>query len=54
VKVVCSAAAPPQELCSTCEDADWFRRAASRLVEMQSADYLRKGHGAEAQLALTS
>jgi cell division protein ZapE len=45
VKLVCSAAAPPSELCSRCEDADWFKRTASRLIEMQSAEYLRVGHG---------
>ena len=45
VKVVCSAAAAPSELCSACEDADWFKRAASRLMEMQSAHYLSLGHG---------
>jgi cell division protein ZapE len=43
VKLICSAAAPPMELCGKCEDADWFKRAASRLVEMQSAEYLRVG-----------
>ena len=47
VKVVCSAAATPQELCTACEDADWFKRTASRLVEMQSAQYLRMGHGTQ-------
>jgi cell division protein ZapE len=45
VKLVCSAAAAPSELCSACEDADWFKRAASRLMEMQSAQYLSLGHG---------
>jgi cell division protein ZapE len=45
VKLICSAAAAPMELCSKCEDADWFKRAASRLMEMQSAHYLRTGHG---------
>lgn len=44
VKLVCSAAAPPTELCARCEDADWFKRAASRLTEMQSSHYLRMGH----------
>ena len=43
VKLVCSAAAAPSELCSRCEGADWFKRAASRLIEMQSAHYLSKG-----------
>jgi cell division protein ZapE len=44
VKLVCSAAAAPAELCSKCEGADWFKRAASRLMEMQSAYYLKMGH----------
>ena len=52
VKLVCSADAKPSELCSACEDADWFKRAASRLQEMQSAQYLRTGHGAQDQRAL--
>jgi cell division protein ZapE len=47
VKVVCSAAASPSELCNGCEGADWFKRTASRLVEMQSAHYLRLGHGTQ-------
>jgi cell division protein ZapE len=46
VKLICSAAAPPMELCSRCEDAEWFKRAASRLMEMQSTHYLRMGHRA--------
>jgi len=45
VKLVCSAAAPPAELYVGENGEDWFKRAASRLVEMQSADYLRLGHG---------
>jgi cell division protein ZapE len=45
VKVVCSAADSPSDLCSECEDADWFKRTSSRLMEMQSAQYLRAGHG---------
>jgi cell division protein ZapE len=45
VKIVCSAAAAPSELCSACEDAEWFKRTASRLMEMQSAQYLSLGHG---------
>ena len=45
VKIVCSAAAAPSELCDACEDADWFKRTASRLIEMQSEEYLRLAHG---------
>jgi cell division protein ZapE len=44
VKLVCSAAAAPAELYAGANDEDWFKRAASRLIEMQSADYLRLGH----------
>lgn len=44
-KLLCSAAAAPHELYATGDGAERFRRAASRLVEMQSEDYLRRGHG---------
>jgi cell division protein ZapE len=46
VKLVCSAAAPPSELYVEGDNADAFRRAASRLMEMQSAEYLREQHSA--------
>jgi cell division protein ZapE len=46
VKLVCSAASPPSELYVEGDNAEAFRRAASRLVEMQSAQYLREQHGA--------
>jgi len=42
VKLICSAAAPPESLYSGEEDAVAFRRTASRLLEMQSRDYLRR------------
>ena len=45
VKLICSAAAPPDELYSDGRGSDAFRRAASRLAEMQSDDYLKRGHG---------
>ena len=44
VQLVCSAAAPPERLYAHGDGADAFRRTASRLVEMQSDDYLKRGH----------
>src|SRR5258706_14529609 len=46
IKLVCSAAAAPSELYVEGDNSDAFRRAASRLMEMQSAEYLREQHGA--------
>jgi cell division protein ZapE len=43
IKLVCSAAALPQELYVSGDNAEAFRRATSRLMEMQSADYLSLG-----------
>ena len=48
VKLVCSAAGPPDQLYPSGIASDAFRRTASRLAEMQSEDYLRKGHGIHA------
>jgi cell division protein ZapE len=48
VKLICSAAVRPQELYVDGDNAPAFRRAVSRLMEMQSADYLRAGPGARA------
>jgi cell division protein ZapE len=45
VKLVCSAAAPPDLLYPAGDGSDAFRRTASRLAEMQSEDYLKRGHG---------
>jgi cell division protein ZapE len=45
VKLICSAAAPPDRLYTDGDGAEAFRRTASRLVEMQSDDYLKRGHG---------
>ena len=45
VKLICSAAAAPDALYPEGRGSDAFRRAASRLVEMQSEDYLKRGHG---------
>jgi cell division protein ZapE len=46
VKLVCSAAAAPSELYVEGDNSDAFRRAASRLMEMQTTEYLREPHGA--------
>ena len=45
VKLICSAEASPDRLYPEGEGADAFRRTASRLAEMQSDDYLKRGHG---------
>ncbi len=45
VQFVCSAAAPPDRLYIAGDGADAFRRTSSRLVEMQSEEYLKRGHG---------
>lgn len=43
IKLVCSAAVPPQEIHTVGDHAQEFRRTASRLVEMQSVEYLQMG-----------
>lgn len=45
VKLICSAAAPADALFTSGTNADAFRRTVSRLAEMQSDDYLKRGHG---------
>lgn len=45
VKLICSAAVPAEELYVSGDGVDAFRRTVSRLIEMQSVDYLKRGHG---------
>lgn len=45
VKFLCSAAVPPQLLYAEGEVSFEFERTISRLMEMQSEDYLTRGHG---------
>lgn len=45
VKLIASAQAPADQLYPAGIASDAFRRTASRLAEMQSDDYLRRGHG---------
>jgi cell division protein ZapE len=44
VHLIAAAEAPPDELCPAGPVAELFRRTASRLIEMQSADYLEQVH----------
>lgn len=44
VLLVCSAAVPPQELYPAGEGSFEFQRTASRLIEMQSKDYIGRQH----------
>jgi len=48
VKLICSAAVAPGQLYSEGIASEAFNRTVSRLAEMQSEDYLRKGHGIHA------
>ena len=45
VKFLCSAAVPPADLYPAGEGSFEFERTVSRLIEMQSEDYLARGHG---------
>jgi cell division protein ZapE len=45
VKLICSADAVPDELYASGDGTEAFRRTVSRLHEMQSAEYLQRGHG---------
>jgi len=42
--LICAAASPPDRLYPSGDGAEEFRRTASRLLEMQSADYLGRPH----------
>jgi cell division protein ZapE len=44
VNLVCSAAAPPQDLYPAGDGSFEFQRTASRLMEMQTSDYLAQPH----------
>jgi cell division protein ZapE len=43
--LLAAAAAEPQDLYPAGDGAFEFERTVSRLIEMQSADYLAEGHG---------
>jgi len=45
VKFLCSAAAPAENLYPEGDGSFEFERTVSRLMEMQSADYMARGHG---------
>jgi cell division protein ZapE len=47
VKLVCSAETPPEALYVEGDNVESFKRAVSRLMEMQSADYLSAQQGSE-------
>lgn len=53
VKLICSADASPEQLYPGGDGAEAFRRTVSRLNEMQSAGYLKRGHRTHDSLAVT-
>jgi cell division protein ZapE len=52
VKLICSAAAPPEQLYPGGDATEAFRRTVSRLNEMQSAGYLKRRHRSHDSLVL--
>jgi len=50
VKLICSAEGLPEDLYPEGDGNDGFRRTISRLNEMQSEDYLKRGHGVPVQI----
>ena len=50
VKLICSAEVRPSELYVKGEGAFEFERTASRLIEMQSEDYLYRDHASQKDL----
>lgn len=51
VKLICSATVQPDDLYATGDGAEAFRRTASRLHEMQSEEYLKRGHGTHGEVS---
>ena len=51
VKLVCSAAVPPEDIYTAGDGAETFRRVVSRLEEMQSEDYIAAPHRPASTLA---
>ena len=43
-QIVCAAEVEPDQICPSGDVAELFRRAASRLIEMQTAEYLEEEH----------
>lgn len=51
VKFLCSAAVAPEDLYPAGDGSFEFERTVSRLMEMQSLDYLKRGHGQDADVS---
>jgi cell division protein ZapE len=52
VNLICSAAVPPEQLYPAGDGAFEFERTVSRLMEMQSRDYLEAGHAEDFDLSV--